>query len=418
MLKHPNAPQLPRLLPRLLATGLLALAAQAAQAVDLSWSAFGTIGAAVSDRPFTYQRFITDRPSFERDTVFGAQVDAHLAPEWSATLQAKLAPSLRKADRWDLSASWAFVSWRPSNEWLVRVGKLRMPFYLFSENLDVGQSYELARMPMETYAIAPATDTTGLYVTRTWMLPDSELNLDVFSGKARVYHRFYMRDVGEDFKYVNTQLTGAVLTWRSDTLTLRAAALQARSKLGFEPGYTVDWVPAPMPGVYVPTGFTDRIVNDILTLGADWRIGGGWRVLAEYERNIQHKTELGANTYGGHVALLKTIERWTPYVVAATLKSTSAQRKLRNELLSADPPAFIPGLAQGIRMAADGMPYYDQDSIGIGASYALTPHSKIKAEWMHTRIGDGSVMVDSPAGGPSIANKSINVLSLSYSFAF
>lgn len=405
---------------RRLAAGLLALAGGTAQAVDLSWSAFGTIGAAVSDRPFTYQQYVSDRPSFERDTVFGAQVDAQFAPEWSATLQAKLAPSQRKADRWDLSASWAFVSWRPSNEWLVRVGKLRMPFYLFSENLDVGQSYELARMPMETYAIAPATDTTGLYVTRTWMLPASELNLDVFSGKARVYHRFFMRDTGEDFKYVNTQLSGAVLTWRSDTLTLRTALLQARSKLGFEPGYTVDWAPGPY-GLYMPTGFTDRIVNDIFTLGADWRIGGGWRVLAEYERNIQHKTELGANTYGGHVALLKTIDRWTPYVVVATLKSTSAQRKLRNELLGVQVPGFLPGadqIAAGIRMAADGIPFYDQDSIGLGASYALTPRSKIKAEWMHTHIGDGSVMVDSPPGGPSIAHKSINVLSLSYSFAF
>ncbi|MFZ5519748.1 MAG: hypothetical protein ACOZD0_00940 [Pseudomonadota bacterium] len=403
-------------LPRLLAAGLLAWSGTAF-AVDLSWSAFGTIGATLSDRDYTYQRFITDSVGFERDTVFGAQVDAQLAPEWSATLQAKLAPSLRKADRWDLSASWAFVSWRPSNEWLVRVGKLRMPFYLFSENLDVGQSYELARMPMETYAIAPATDTTGLYVTRSWMLGDAELSLDVFSGKARVYHRFYMRDTGEDYKHVNTQLSGAVLTWRADDLTLRTAVLQARSKLGFEPGYTVDWAAAG-PGIYLPTGYTDRIVNDIFTLGADWRLGGGWRVLAEFERNIQHKTNLGANTYGGHVAVLKTIDRWTPYVVAAGIQSTGAQRKLRRQLLDAQPPMFIPGLAQGMRMAADGMPFYDQTSLGVGASYALDAHSKIKLEWMHTRIGEGSVMVDSPAGGPSIAHSSVNVLSLSYSFAF
>ncbi|RZI85519.1 MAG: hypothetical protein EOP38_04885 [Rubrivivax sp.] len=405
---------------QLTATALLAMAGAAAQATDLSWSGFGTIGAAVSDRDYLYQHHIDANGTLNQDSVFGGQVDAQFTPEWSATLQAKLAPSLRHEDRWDLSASWAFVSWRPSNEWQVRAGKLRVPIYLFSENLDVGESYDLARMPTETYSIAPTTDLTGLYFTRTWNLAASELSLDVLSGGARVYHRFYTRDTGPDTKHVNTQIKGGVLSWRTDELTLRAGWLHANTKLRFEPGYPTELAYTPVGGglyAYIPTGFTNRIVNDVFTLGMDWRLSGGWRVLAEYERDVQHKTTLGANTYGGHVAVLKTIARWTPYAVVAGIKSTSAQDKLRSSLNA----VYVPGADQLMaaqRQLADGMPYYDQYAVGVGTSFALNANSKLKAEWMHTRIRHGSTMVDSPSGAPPVANADINVLSLSYNFTF
>ena len=76
----------------------------------LNWSAFGTIGVTHGDQPFTYQRFIRDRLTFERDTVLGAQADLQLAPQWSATVQVKLAPSDRDDHRWRLTPSWAFVT--------------------------------------------------------------------------------------------------------------------------------------------------------------------------------------------------------------------------------------------------------------------------------------------------------------------
>ena len=132
---------------------MLAAAAAPAGAQDMSqsisYSAFGTLGAAVSDRDYNYQRFINSSGTVKRDSVFGTQVDAQFNPEWSGTLQLKAAPATNADSRWALTASWAFLSWRPNNDWLVRAGKVRIPLYLFSENLDVGQSYDFARMPTE-----------------------------------------------------------------------------------------------------------------------------------------------------------------------------------------------------------------------------------------------------------------------------
>ncbi|RZL10759.1 MAG: hypothetical protein EOP40_05265 [Rubrivivax sp.] len=420
---------MPRHSRQLAAALLCALASAGAAAVETSWSAFGTLGAAVSDQEWTYARHVDDRGTVKRDTVLGAQLDTHFTPAWSATLQAKVAPSLREEDRWDVTASWAFVSWRPSNEWLVRAGKLRVPLYLFSENLDVGQSYDFARMPAETYAIAPTTDMQGLYVTRSWVLPDSEVNLDLVAGRARVYHRFYTRDQGPAIDHVHTGLVGGALSWRKDDLTLRAGFGRATTRLGpsltfpVSVRYTELNPQLPGFGAYLPTSLTNEIVNDIVALGMDWQVVGGWRVLAEYVHNMQHKTRHGFATQGGHLAVLKSTGRWTPYVVASALKSDRSQKRIRQALEGVRAPAYVPeAIAAPVeasqRILADVIPYHDQYTLAVGTSFALNPHSKIKVEWAHTRIQSGSAFVDSPRGGPPVSHQGVNVLTLNYNFAF
>ncbi|MFO1298487.1 MAG: hypothetical protein U1F25_19815 [Rubrivivax sp.] len=71
--------------------------------------AFGTVSWAQSNRAYRYQRFIDDDGTFERDTLLGAQVDVRLT-RWSATLQARLAPSITEEKRWDVMPTWAFVA--------------------------------------------------------------------------------------------------------------------------------------------------------------------------------------------------------------------------------------------------------------------------------------------------------------------
>ena len=49
----------------------------------------------------------------------------------------------------------------------------------------------------------------------------------------------------------------------------------------------------------------------------------------------------------------------------------------------------------------------------LGASYDLTLASRLKFEWMRTRVGLTSALVDG-----SLRNQSFNVFSVSYNFAF
>ena len=62
---------------------------------------------------------------------------------------------------------------------------------------------------------------------------------------------------------------------------------------------------------------------------------------------------------------------------------------------------------------ADAIFLYDQYSLMLGTSYNLTLASKLKFEWMRTRVGLASALVDG-----DVHNKSFSVFSMSYNFAF
>ena len=124
------------------ATVVAALTAAPAHAVDATWSGFATFGYAESNSDYTYQRFIDRDGTLKRDTLLAGQLDLRLASEWSATLQLRAAAADNDDSRWRIEPSWAFVAWRPNNDWLLRAGKMRVPLYFHSESLDVGVAHD------------------------------------------------------------------------------------------------------------------------------------------------------------------------------------------------------------------------------------------------------------------------------------
>lgn len=411
-----------------------------AQAVDLSWSGFGTLGYAQTNRPYTYQRFLRDEGSFERDTVLGGQVDAQFTPQWSATVQVTLAPSVRNDKGWSFEPTWAFVAWRPEDDWLLRVGRLRLPFYLHSESLDVGQTHDMVRLPTEMYSIVPTNFYDGLSLTKTWAHGDAgEVSLDLYHGQANSTARLWNRDglppvlpAGANFVGIKARSTGLVLTWREPNLTLRAGAHYTRARpangqpwvtsppyVTLAPGLGYYQVDAALPGPGVST--VSAFHNTILTLGAEHTFGDGWTVAGELARNIQHDIELGSDTLGGYLMVSRRVGHFTPYTSVSALRSPKGAREWVDRLTNQPLPAFIPGadmINAAQRAAAEGTYTTDQRSFAVGSSYNLTPSSKLKAEWMRTRVGLVSRMVDTPAGSPTIRDTHIDVLSINYNFVF
>lgn len=409
----------------------LSLASAHSLAADWAWSGFGTVGYAISDKAYRYQRFINDQGSFERDTVLGGQLDVQLHPEWTATAQLTLAPAVGNDKTWSLTPSWAFVSWRPSNDWLLRLGKQRIPIYLNSENKDVGQTYDFLRLPTEVYAMAPTNDCNGLYISHNWLPALGEITLDAFVGQARMDARTTSREQGTRFLPVYTDIAGLALTLRTDAATWRLgldhAQTRTRNGQAFTSGFPyVSMAPgvgyyavAPGMGATLPT--TTKLVNNVIMLGADIEVAPNWRVVSELARNIQTQTDLGSNTMGGYLAVLHTMGRYTPYLSVSALRSLGAPLRTVAQLDASVVPgsgAMVDGLNASQRAAADSVPVYDQRSLAIGASYALTPQSKLKAEWLHTHIGKRSTMVDSTSSSGVVRHQGINVLSLNYSFVF
>ena len=129
-----------------------------------------------------------------RGSLLAAQCDAQFTPRWSATVQLRLAPSVQHDCRWDLRPNCAFVAWRHDNPWLLRVGRLRGPLYLYAEPIDIGLASDMARLPAEVYSLPQTTDLDGAAVSTTWPLGPGDLAAEAYHGHADQVERRWYRD--------------------------------------------------------------------------------------------------------------------------------------------------------------------------------------------------------------------------------
>lgn len=412
---------------------LVSLLPCSAGAVDLTWSGFGTVGYAQSDQPYKYQRFIDDQGTFKRDSILGAQLDVKFNPEWGATVQARLAPSAENDSAWAATMSWAFVSWRPQDDWLIRVGKLRLPLMLNTENRDVGATYEFARLPIEVYSIAPTTDVVGLSVSKTWLTGRFDWTLEGYTGKMPTYWRYYQRDVGVNsqnpgsyFVELDVKSSGLVLTARDIDNVFRIGVHEVEAtRVGDTSHADIPYRPlAPGIGFYDIEGARriDKMIIPVQTLGASVLLPGDFRVTGEYARIKVDSSSQGLTRWGAYLAVSRQFGDWTPYVYYAKMKSPDDVLERYkaingNRVPPLPPPYDATRINQSQKLAADILSPYDQWTAALGTSYRLTPTSVLKAEWSHTRSGVVSSFIDAPSGSDS-SDRHINVFSLSYSFTF
>jgi hypothetical protein len=410
-----------------------------AWAVDYSLSGFGTLGYAHSNTPFNYQRFISQAGTFRRDSVAGVQLDARFTESIGATVQVLAAPATDSDVKTEASVAWAFLSLRPTNDWLFRAGKQRIPLYLFSQSYNVGVTYPFARLPTEMYSISPSNEFTGLSASKTWEMGGGDLILDGYWGVSDLDVRFWIRDgiptvqpPGPLFRKIGVEGGGIVVSFRRQENTVRMGLgkviVDERGSsnaypvtypfVSLFPGVGYYQVNAALPGPGIPA--IDRYGYRTFTMGADLDVGSGFRAIGEFARSYVSDTLFSTQSTRGYVAILRPINKWTPHISYAFLRSEANVLLLHQTVNNTSVPGFVPDAAQinaAQRVGADSVIAFDQRSLAIGTSYSLSATSKLKAELMRVRIGQVSSFVDAPPGS-NIRNQSINVISLSYSVVF
>lgn len=411
--------------PKLLKTGLLPLLATLAmplQAVELTWSGFGTVGFAQSDQAYKYQRFIDNHGTLNRDSILGAQLDARFSQQWSATIQAKVGAADHSDANLEGSLAWAFVSWRPSDDWLIRVGKIRLPLMLNAENNDVGATFDFARLPQEVYSISPMNDIVGVGVSKTWFGESLDWIAETYAGKIKTYWRYYGREwspgqpyPGSFFVAYDIKSAGFVLTARSLDNTFRIGAHRVEvSRDGAKIGRPI----VNTGGIYqFGEGGDEKLIIPLATVGASVLLPAGIRMIGEYAWIKLDSSSEGLDRWGAYLSLSKRMGAWTPYVYYAKAKSRDSAldkyKTINSNVLSGPLAGFNPTQ----KFMADIIVPYDQSTVAFGTTYRLAPSALLKAEWSQANTGVASSLVDAPSGGDS-SHQRINVFSFSYNFTF
>ncbi|MCH8497882.1 MAG: hypothetical protein LAT63_05365 [Marinobacter sp.] len=157
----------------------------------------------------------------------GATDDASLRAESLAGLQATFALTERTkgiiqvvsrgADNWDTRLEWGYLSYHAANNFFVRVGRMQLPLFLYSETQNIGYTQTWIRPPEALYGAVPVTGYTGGELAHTLHFRNSALTNRFFSGISDEN-----REVGNNAAEVEFRnIAGLTTEWTNYRWTLR-----------------------------------------------------------------------------------------------------------------------------------------------------------------------------------------------------
>ena len=190
-----------------------------AQASDIKFSGFLSVGGGFLDDEdaYSYGNYTEEDLTFDNN-LLGLQVSGKISDELTATAQM----IARSENDYSVTSEWAYLTWQLSDTTKIRAGRLRTPFYLFSDSLDVGYSYAWITPPREVYGI-PFNNVDGVDIYTTG-------RLGVFDTSIQAYFGGFTDEVDFDGAIASTKTRnqmGVAATIGQDWWTFRAAYHQS-----------------------------------------------------------------------------------------------------------------------------------------------------------------------------------------------
>jgi len=141
---------------------------------DIQFNGFASIVAGMTlDDDESYFGY-DDQIDFKNESIFALQIRSDLSEGLSATAQIVA----RGSESFDAEFAWAYLSYEINDYWKVDAGRIRIPFYMHSEYVDVGYAYHWIRPPQGVYSI-PFNDYEGLGLVNTSTIGDFDSALQL-----------------------------------------------------------------------------------------------------------------------------------------------------------------------------------------------------------------------------------------------
>lgn len=363
---------------------LLALYCAPSFAVDYSLSGFGTVQYTMGDNEKNYLRFVNEDGTFKVNSILGGQLDVQLNQEFSATVQYVIAPKQRRDEGVELDNRWAFLKYKPNDNWHFKLGRQRLNFYLDSENLDVGHTYVPANLSPEVYYNAGVLAVDGF--SANYNFEDSAgryWGIQAITGKRDIVQR--LAGFSGEFPLNSFELGGIVLSVNGENYRVQLAHHNAE----------VDRELTQVNGIPLIDGRLDASAR-FTNLGAEYR----W---TNYTlRGEISQTEL-ASALSGIIAPLGP-PRVT--VTSPEFEEHGANLTLIRKVF--DQHAVYGSYGRFISE------FDDQYSFALGGKYNLSPSDSIKIELQHVVEKSNRQQLSDNR----VPNTKFNFLSVSYNWVW
>jgi len=382
--------------------------AEAAEPAALALSGFATLGAVSSDRKdvwFTRYgvNFPGDSdPDFSPDSLLGVQASLALGASSDVTLQ--VLASETGANNYDPRVTLGFFRQTLAPGLAVRIGRLRVPFFMLSDSLYINYANPWVRPPVEVYSLNPFNDLDGIDVLYHTRFGATDLELHPYygsgripfpDGKARLRATWGMNMVltHGDFALHLGHGDGRFSLQRGDAqFRAFAADLQAA---GF--GSVVE----DLSGTRGKTTFD--------SVGLQWD-DGTWQVVGEYARRRASRYVVSA--HGWYVSAGRRYGALTPYLVFARQHLERPMARL-----PATAPEPLPTVWEAFLRSRNNA----QRSVTAGLRWDVSRNAALKGELSHARPDRdawGSYFPRSDPLGTRVGGRAINTLSVSVDVTF
>lgn len=171
------------------------------------FNGFFTIGVYQSNNNLGYLDS-SDEYDFYNLSILGLQNEFLLSADTSFIVQIVG----RGSDDFSPDFEWAYLKHTFDNYVTMKGGKLRVPFYMYSDYLEVGFAQPWANPPDDVYGFVPFNSYLGVDVSYDFEFDESTLQVQAFVGQSE--------EDGDIFQ----ELIGANVSWVFDEITLRAIA--------------------------------------------------------------------------------------------------------------------------------------------------------------------------------------------------
>ena len=304
---------------------------------------FASVAVGMANNDANYKDYKNEL-NWEPDSIFGLQGTFMPVDKLEATVQFTTAGS----NDWDLETEWAYLAYTFDNGSKVRGGKLRVPFYMYSDYLEVGYAYPFMRPSIDVYDLFPVSSYTGLDALIPVAVGDGTLTFQPFTGEVNESVN------SADYKLKNT--VGMVLQYDLNSWVFRGVYSQTKVESDAE-----------------ALAFMDDKTGKFMGIGASYD-PGDWFVVSELGRIELDGAypDKDAAYLGGGVR----IDSVTPYFMVGMSKSKDDDER--------SSPALQ---ALGYRSASD----VKRNSYSLGVRWDFMPQVALKFDttWLNN-FGDTS----------------------------
>ena len=323
----------------------MAVLVPTAHANDLNINGFLSVGANILDDDKASIAGADNQGGFKQDTVLGLQVQKQINDTTSATGQLVS----RGSDDYSTEAAWAFVTYAANDDLDLRMGRLRVPAFYYSDFLEVGYTYNSIRPAEEVYRI-PFSSIDGVDLAQRFSSGDIDGTVQIYYGRYQGDFESNGTVYDADFRNV----TGISVSANMGNFGSRLSYNQGELNLGS---------PAPAgTDLAVVQGTANFLASGDLNAAKDFNISGQtssfieaaltyddgtYSVLAEWTA-FDHETSVLLDDQAWMVSAAMRMGEFTPHVRYSTQKDEfdsgvegDIQKQLR---LEADESSITLGL--------------------------------------------------------------------------